>query len=56
MTYGEDLNSEGVLSLSHANVVSMLFSLIPSLLGLYLSLFSLGSQFLNMTFELLGFF
>ena len=56
MTYGRDLCSKGILSLGHANIVTMLFSLVPSLLGLYLCFLSLGSQLLSMTFELLGFF
>ena len=56
MTYGGDLSSEGILNLDHVDVVTMLFSLVPSLLGLYLSLLNLGSQLLSMTFELLGFF
>ena len=56
MTYGVDLSSEGILILGHADVVTMLFSLVPSLFGLYLSLLGLSSQLLRMTFELLGFF
>ena len=56
MTYGGDLSSKGILILGHADVITMLFSLVPSLLGLYLSLLGLSSQLLSMNFELLGFF
>ena len=55
-TYGEDLCSEGNLNLGHADVVTMLFNLIPSFLGLYLCLLSLSPQLLSLIFEFQGFF
>ena len=54
--YGRDLCPEGILGLSYANVIAMLFSLIPCLLDLYFCLFYLGFCFLSLIFESLGFF
>ena len=49
MTYGRDLCPKGILGLGYTDVVAMLFSLFPCLLGLYFC-------FLCLIFELLGFF
>ena len=55
-TYSGDLCSKGILSLGHTDVVTMLFNLVPSFLGLYLCLFSLSPQLLSLIFKFLGFF
>ena len=55
-TYGRDLYPEGILGLGYANVITMLFNLVPSLLGLYFCLLDLSSQFFSLILELLGFF
>ena len=55
-TYGRDLCPEGILGFGYADVVTMLFSLVPSLLGLYFCILSLIFQFFSLILELLGFF
>ena len=54
--YDRDLCSEGILGLGYADVVAMLFSLIPCLLGLYFCLLRLNFCLYGRIFEPLGFF
>ena len=54
-TYGGDLCSKGILNLSHTDVVTMLFSLVLSFLGLYLCLLGLSPQLLSLIFEFWAF-
>ena len=56
LIYGRDLCPESILNLGYTDIVTMLFSLVPSLLSLYFCLLGLSSQLLSMIFELLGFF
>ena len=56
LIYGKNLCLEGILGLGYTDIVTMLFSLIPSPLGLYFCLLGLSSQFFSLILELLGFF
>ena len=55
-TYDWDLCPEGILGLCYADIVTMLFNLVPRLLGLYFCLLGLSFYFFGLIFEPLGFF
>ena len=56
LAYGGDLYSEGILGLSYADVIAMLFGLVFFLLDLGFCLFCLSFCFLGLIFKPLGFF